>query len=46
VSQAPEEVLEALDWARKHDGEAHRIAANAQDFVRKYLGPAGRACYW
>uniref|UniRef100_A0A7S0WR46 Glycosyl transferase CAP10 domain-containing protein n=1 Tax=Chlamydomonas leiostraca TaxID=1034604 RepID=A0A7S0WR46_9CHLO len=42
----PDEITDILQWAKANDGEAQRIAANAQAFVRKYLSHRGRACYW
>ncbi len=38
--------MQALVWARSHDKLAETIAGAAQEAVRKYLGPDGRACYW
>ncbi|KAG2441465.1 hypothetical protein HXX76_003087 [Chlamydomonas incerta] len=42
----PEDILEAVDWARGHDEEAHTIALAGQALVAKYLSAEARACFW
>ncbi|KAG1677240.1 hypothetical protein FOA52_013439 [Chlamydomonas sp. UWO 241] len=44
--QTPDDVLEAIQWAKTHDAEAKKIAANAQAFAIKYLDKRARTCYW
>lgn len=44
--KGPEDVLEALEWAKGHDAEAKRIAARAQAFALRYLDKKARTCYW
>jgi hypothetical protein len=44
--QVPEEVLDQLDWASKHDQEAQAMGQAAQQFAVKYLNRKARACWW
>lgn len=44
--KTPDDILPALEWAKAHDEEAMRIAANAQKFALKYLDKRARTCYW
>eukprot|EP00955_Chlamydomonas_euryale_P084554 363979-Chlamydomonas_euryale.AAC.5 len=44
--EGPEDVLEALKWARAHDDEARAMARRAQRFAQNYLHPDALACYW
>ncbi|KAG2441464.1 hypothetical protein HXX76_003086 [Chlamydomonas incerta] len=42
----PEDVLEALEWAKQHDDEARKMAAAAQQVALTYLSKRARSCYW
>lgn len=42
----PEEILDAVRWAREHDAEAHKIARAGAAFAQHYLDARARACYW
>ncbi|PNW71171.1 hypothetical protein CHLRE_16g694750v5 [Chlamydomonas reinhardtii] len=42
----PEDILEAVDWARQHDQQAHRIALAGQQLAARYLTSEARACFW
>ena len=42
----PQELLDALAWARAHDAEAAAIGAASQALARKYLHKDGIRCYW
>mmetsp|Transcript_15754 Transcript_15754/g.46565 ORF Transcript_15754/g.46565 Transcript_15754/m.46565 type:complete len:363 (-) Transcript_15754:492-1580(-) len=44
--QTPDDVLEAISWAKAHDDEARQIAAAAQRFALRYLDKRARTCYW
>ena len=37
ASQVPEDVLEAVQWARDNDGQAAEMARKAQEVAMKYL---------
>ncbi|BFZ19588.1 hypothetical protein BsWGS_22627 [Bradybaena similaris] len=39
------DLLEKIQWARKHDDEVQKIAKNGQRFAREYLTPADILCY-
>eukprot|EP00198_Chlamydomonas_reinhardtii_P010028 XP_001699365.1 predicted protein [Chlamydomonas reinhardtii] len=40
------DILEAVDWARQHDQQAHRIALAGQQLAARYLTSEARACFW
>ncbi|KAG2488337.1 hypothetical protein HYH03_013027 [Edaphochlamys debaryana] len=40
------DLVEAILWARSHDDEAARIAANAQRFAARHLNRPARLCYY
>ncbi|KAG2484898.1 hypothetical protein HYH03_016378 [Edaphochlamys debaryana] len=44
--QGPEEVLDVLSWAARHDAEAAAIGARAQAFAQTYLHTRALVCYW
>jgi len=41
-----DDILDVLQWAREHDADAKRIAAEAQKLALKFLNKHARACYW
>ncbi|KXZ41246.1 hypothetical protein GPECTOR_608g690 [Gonium pectorale] len=46
AGSGPEDILEAVDWARAHDAEAQRIAAAGQAFAARHLSAQARVCFW
>ncbi|KAG2488333.1 hypothetical protein HYH03_013023 [Edaphochlamys debaryana] len=40
------DLVDAILWARSHDDEAARIAANAQRFAARHLNRPARLCYY
>ncbi|KAG2484899.1 hypothetical protein HYH03_016379 [Edaphochlamys debaryana] len=44
--QGPEEVLDVLSWAARHDDEAAAIGARGQAFAQTYLHTRALVCYW
>ncbi|CDJ64802.1 thioredoxin, putative [Eimeria necatrix] len=41
-----EDLLSKLQWAKEHDEEAQRIAANARDYARRHLLPERVLCFY
>ncbi|GFR44982.1 hypothetical protein Agub_g6256, partial [Astrephomene gubernaculifera] len=46
TGSGPEDILEAVNWARTHDSEAHRIALAGQAFAARFLSAQARVCFW
>ncbi|GAX76168.1 hypothetical protein CEUSTIGMA_g3612.t1 [Chlamydomonas eustigma] len=44
--ERPEEILDALKWARENELQAQRIALQAREVALKYLNRRARSCYW
>ncbi|KXZ50186.1 hypothetical protein GPECTOR_17g823 [Gonium pectorale] len=42
----PEDVLQELEWARRHDEEAKAIAMRGQQLAARYMNGQARTCYW
>ena len=46
VGSGPEDILDAVDWARGNDDAAHKMALEAQQLAGRYLSREARECFW
>lgn len=44
--KGPEDILDALEWARANEAAAAAMADAAQAFAVRHLSVAARTCYW